>query len=337
MTFIANIKKLPQSIRKYWKNRTFRRDLREEKRKKYLIEPTKGSTEPLFSFFAKKKRFYYFNIVLGAFEKNKDRFRLSFFLIGSFILLLSTYILFFSPYFRISPSKVIIERLDTITDINIAYKAIEDVYGASIFSIDENDIRTKLIDLQKNIKQVEISRLFPNGLKIITESYKPEFTTQFPNNDKSYVLTSNGILIFQKEAPQKLYALDIIDPTLSESSFLDYKEGVHADVMLKIIQVREFFLKAFSNVGISKFSYFRAERELHISIESGAKIILRLGDDIEKQLATLRFYTDLNKDVLNSGDITYIDIREIGKIFVCKEKAACMKNLIRIYGPYYEK
>jgi hypothetical protein len=57
---------------------------------------------------------------------------------------LTIYIVFISPYFRISPSKVIIERLDTITDINIAYKSIENVYSSSIFLIDKNEIKKSL-------------------------------------------------------------------------------------------------------------------------------------------------------------------------------------------------
>lgn len=136
MHFAKKIKRALTAIGKYWKNRAFREKTLAEKRRLYLLDTKKRDPRaPFFSFFAKKKRFYYFNTVVALFEANKDRFRLSFLLIGCFLIFSSVYILFFSPYFRISPSKVVIERLDTITDINIAYKSIEDVYGESIFSI----------------------------------------------------------------------------------------------------------------------------------------------------------------------------------------------------------
>lgn len=101
---------------------------------------------------------------------------------------------------------------------------MDDIYNTSIFSIETVDILTKLTNLQKNIKHVEISRLFPNGLKIIIESYKPQFFVRFPGSEKSYIITSNGILVYQKANDTNLYFLDLIDPSFTEMSFIDYKE-----------------------------------------------------------------------------------------------------------------
>lgn len=215
-----------QKAIRYWKNRKFRQEIALEKKKRYLFDTHKSDLgDPsLFTFFRAKKRFYYFNTVINVLEQNKDRFRLSFVLIGTFLLVSSSYILFFSPYFRISPSKVIIERLDPITDINIAYKSIEDIYSTSIFSVESGDVLSKLTSLQKNIKHVEISRLFPNGLKIIIESYKPQFFVRFPGTEKTYAITSNGILVYQKMNDSSLYPLDLVDSNFTEMSFIDYKE-----------------------------------------------------------------------------------------------------------------
>jgi len=74
--------------------------------------------------------------------------------------------------------------MDSITDINIAYKSIEDVYGMPIFSVETDKVLSELTSLQKNIKHANVSRLFPNGLKIIIESYKPQFFVRFPNSEK---------------------------------------------------------------------------------------------------------------------------------------------------------
>jgi len=211
----------------------------------------------------------------------------------------SSYILFFSPYFRISPSKVIIERLDSVTDINIAYRSIEDIYNASIFSIETHDILEKLTSLQKNIKHAEISRLFPNGLKIIIESYKPQFFVRFPTSEKSYILTENGILVYQKTNETNLYSLDLVDPSFTEMSFIDYKEGVNNEFMPFILRSRDFFKSTFANINIAKFTYFKSEREIHLALESGLTILMRTADDIEDQILSLKIYNDKNKDLIN--------------------------------------
>ncbi|EKD29487.1 MAG: hypothetical protein ACD_78C00388G0007 [uncultured bacterium (gcode 4)] len=335
MTFITKIQRQFHGIFRYWKNRRFRDEVRREKKQKYLFDTTKkGATFSLFSH--NKKRFYYFNTLISIFEQNKVQFRLSFVLMGTFLCVSSIYIFFFSPYFRISPSKVIIERIDAVTDINIAYKSIEGVYGESIFSVDKNEVRTQMANLQKNLKRIDISRLFPNGLKIIIESYAPQFFVHFPDVEKNYIITSNGILIYQKTRDLPLYDLDLIDTRLSEVGFIEYKEAIREDFMRIVLISRDLFKQTFPTANIAKFAYFQAERELHIALESGTIILMRMWDDIEQQIAMLKYYNDSNKDIINSGNIQYIDVRTIGKVFSCAEKNLCKKNLARIYGPYYK-
>lgn len=210
------------------------------------------------------------------------------------------YIFFFSPYFRISPSKVIIERLDSITDINIAYKSIEDVYGTSILGVETSKVLEELTALQKNIKHVKITKLFPNGLKIIIESYKPEFFVRFSSSEKSYIITSNGILIYQKVNNTNLYFLDLVDPSFTEMSFIDYKEGVGEEFMPSILRARDIFKTTFPTVNIAKFAYFKAEREVHIALESGLIVLLRTAPDTDNQILSLKIYNDKNKDFINS-------------------------------------
>ena len=257
-------------------------------------------------------------------------------IIGSFLLVSSSYILFFSPYFRISPSKVVIERLDTVSDINIAYKSIEEVYGTSIFSVEDSTVFQKLTALQKNIKTAKVSKLFPNGLKIIIESYSPEFFVRFPDSEKTYIITENGILVYQKANDANLYFLDLVDLSFTEMHFIDYKEGVPEEFMPFVLASREIFKTTFSTSNIAKFTYFKAEREIHIALESGLVVLLRSENDIDKQILSLKIYNDKNKDFINTGDIQYIDMRVPGKIFVCKEKNLCKGNLKRIYGVYYK-
>ncbi|OIP54672.1 hypothetical protein AUK10_00460 [Candidatus Gracilibacteria bacterium CG2_30_37_12] len=327
-----------QQLIRYWKNRKFRKETALEKQKRYLFDTQKSPDKrmPLFTLFREKKRFYYFNTLVNILEQNKGRFHLSFLFIGIFLIVASIYILFFSPYFRVSPSKVIIERLDSITDINIAYKSIEDVYNVSLFSIDTNTVFKKLTNLQKNIKHIEVSKLFPNGLKIVIESYKPQFFVRFPNSEKSYIITSNGILVYQKANDVNLSLLDLVDASFTEMSFIDYKAGIREEFMPFLLKARDFFKTTFPTINTSKFTYFKSEREIHIALESGLIVLLRTADDIESQILSLKIYNDKNNDFINSGDVQYIDMRIPGKIFTCKDKILCKANLRRVYGEYYK-
>lgn len=318
MIFLRQIKKTYASIARYFKHRAYRKKVLSEKSRQYLFRASEKKPSFFSLYFSKKKTLQFANTFLHASEK----YRYPFFSIGAFLLLACTYILFISPYFRIAPSKVLIERTDTITDINIAYKSIENIYGQSIFFMNEGDVANMLVSLQKNIKTIDISRLYPNGLKIILQSYQPQFVTAFAGSEKKYILTSNGVLIYDKNPSKKLFPIDIVDPTFVEIGFFDYKEGITEQYMQRIVTARDTFFDRFTGVNISRLTYFKVERELHISLESGVRIILELTEpeDITRQLAALRFYVDQHKDVLNLGEVAYIDIRNIGKIFICNEK-----------------
>lgn len=91
--------------------------------------------------------------------------------------MLCLYILFFSSYFKISPSKVLIQSLNEGIDINIAYRAIEDVYEQNVFFFDEEKLALNIKKYQNNIATISIDRNYPNGLKIILESYPIVYKT----------------------------------------------------------------------------------------------------------------------------------------------------------------
>ncbi len=333
MDLIKKINSDLNKIKKFFKNKKFKSDIKREKSKKYLYNKTESKIS-FFDLYKNKKR--WFSLLISTLWDKTRKLKVHFFVTWMTLLILNVYIIFISPYFKISPSKVIIERLDTITDINIAYKSIENVYWNSIFLIDQKNIKNSMTWMQKNIKSIEITRLFPNWLKIIVESYKPEFSTKFSWIDKSYIITSNWVLIYEKNINKILYNLEINDNNLIESGFFDYKEWVSTDTMKKIIFTRDLFKSTFSNKNIWKFIYFKLENELHITLDSGIILIFELNEDIHKQVALLRFYNDTNKDILNTWGIFYIDSRIIWKIFSCKDKNLCRKNLVKIYWNYYK-
>lgn len=144
------------------------------------------------------------------------------------------------------------------------------------------------------------------------------------------------MLIYTKDIPDNLPHLDIVDTMFIESGFYDYKEEIPKNTMRNILLAKNYFAKLFPALPAGKLVYFKNENELHILPESGTVIILDLSANITTQLDLLKFYNDTNSNILGTGNITYIDMRNITKGFICTEKITCVKNLVRIYGDEYK-
>jgi len=243
----------------------------------------------------------------------------------------------FSAYFQVAPSKVIIERTDSYTDINLAYRSIDTIYGRPLFFVTTQEIKDMIVSWQKSIKNVSVSRLYPSGLKIILQSYVPKFFTEMTVDDKkkNYLISENGVLIEDRAIDKTLSRLDIADPILEESILLNYKEAIPLSTMKQIIDLQTGFLKKFTDTNIAKMTYFAAEQELHVSLENGTVILFDMQSLLQNQLSLVKLYADAHPEVLQKDVLTYMDVRNQGKIFLCKERALCKKNLSRIYGKYY--
>lgn len=93
------------------------------------------------TFFRKKKReiSHFAKTFANSFEFYRNHLKESPALgyLGAFLIFLTIYIVVFSPYFKISPNNVLIEADSPGIDVNIAYRTLEDIYGKSIFLVNE--------------------------------------------------------------------------------------------------------------------------------------------------------------------------------------------------------
>ncbi len=333
--FIAFLSRIPN----LFERREFRNRIREERSKKYLVPKTeaRSGAKVLETLSNPRKRTYAFaSTFYSRLEETGKRHTASFAVLGIFILLLCGYVVFGSPYFRISASKVIIERLDAGSDVNVAYKSIEPVYGKPIFSVTGREVSRMVIGTQKNVERAEVSKLYPNGLKIVLSSRPPEFFTYFPKTERYYGITGNGILVYQKSKGTDLPMLDIVDPSFAEGEFLDYKEGVSPGQMERIRTLRKAFAESYPESNVAKFTFFKTERELHIAFESGIRLLFSLDGTESEQFAKFRFWNAGEGSPIVGGKISYVDLRIPGKVFVCRDEGVCKKNLLRIYGDRYK-
>lgn len=337
------------------KKNDFRVQVREEKRQKYLFRdvPTDKYQSRRKTFFREQKRklapftdFFQSRMTLIE-EVRKDTKILG--IIGSILLILCSYIVFFSPYFKISPNNVLIDTESQWIDMNIAYRAMEETYGKSIFFLDETETAFLLKKYLKNISRITIDKLYPNGIKVIITGAPITYITNLYGLQKQWDMTDNGVLIpGSKTASWGLQKMEIISESLRAELFLDYKQVIPDQKMLIINAIINLFRSEFWDLTIGKVRFFEREDEIHIALESGTKIILTLQSpngvtdyasrmlSLKEQLFTLKQYIINHLKQFTDGSTIYVDARIPKKIFICREENTCKQNLRQVYGPSYE-
>jgi hypothetical protein len=193
-------------------------------------------------------------------------------------------IVFYSSYFKISPNRLIIERIDDYSDINIAYRAIEPLYGRSLWSTSTAEVQELITHLQKNITHVTLERIYPNSIRILLESSPLVYSVIFPGTNKNYELSKNGILIPNKGAVSRLPRLQIYSPELFESSFLDYKQAVDINTMNAINSILAILKSDFKVSEVGSLLLYSVENELHVLMQNKNRLIFVLDSTLDKQL-----------------------------------------------------
>jgi hypothetical protein len=182
-------------------NKQFRKQVQEEKKQKYLFSDdlTDKYRSSRTGFFSRKKKAIapFTNSFTNSISQVKKRIDDSHMLayMGLFLLLLSGYIIFFSPYFRVSPSHVLLEASNEGIDVSVAYRAIEDIYGTSLFFLDETEVATTLKKSLKNLAHVTIDKLYPSGVKVLMTSTPIGYKAKIYGFDREWEMSDNGVLI----------------------------------------------------------------------------------------------------------------------------------------------
>ena len=243
------------------------------------------------------------------------------FIIISLVLYISYW-----PTFKIKYIEII--KQDNITNMNIAYKAIDKYRWTNIFSIEKKDILKRLKDYQQNIKNINTSIKLPNTLKININSYKTIFNTTI--NWKTYLITENWTLI-PSTYSKDLKELKIIY-NFDKNKFLDYKKVLNSDFLKKITFIVNQTKENIIDINIKELKYYIIERELHIKTDKNTILIYNLSSQIKEQIKKLSIFNK-EKININKSNIIYIDLRIKNKVFYCtnEKEYQCIQNLKSIY------
>ena len=347
---MVSLSKIRNLIKQY-RNRNFRTSIQKEKSQKYLFRDRLPETNRWkWNIFKKNGwRFSPFSrFIQDKVQSTRDiTARQEYYLkyIGLFLIFTCIYIVLYSPYFLISPSKVLIEWLDEWIDISIAYRSVEDLYGKNIFFLDEKEIANSLKKYQKNISLIRIDRLYPNNIKILLSWYPIIFDVTIPSiRDKKWGMTENGVLVpWERLVEKPKYDLIYTDTSLNGDILLDYRELLPETSTQIIKKTTTLFIETWPDLPLEKIHYFQKENELHMLLKNKTRIIFTLQDFTKKtgetesykhlkmQLLSLKTFIESHKKELLEWKYIYLDVRIPGKIFSCQEKDLCIKNLTTIY------
>ncbi len=242
------------------------------------------------------------------------------------LLLWGTLFVVYGPFFKVKTIEII--RKDDITDINIAYKSLEDYRDKLIFWINSQEIAEQLKIYQKNISDVTIKKVFPNTLNITVWSYKWVFSTVI--NEKNYIITSNGVLV-PWNGGSDVQIMKFTSPYANMNGIIDYKQVFSAKYIWEIVEVLHKIKYNLLSYQVKSLYYFPKEREVHIDMEN-TKLIFDLDGDIEEQIKKIVIFSKQTQD-LKKPWILYIDLRVKNKIFFCtlETEFDCRRNLNYFY------
>ncbi len=231
----------------------------------------------------------------------------------------------FSPLLNIKNINII--RTDDITNMNIAYKSVNNFRWKHLLFVDTTKIEDSIRNYQKNIKDIKINTKLFNSIDITIWSYPALFKTNV--NGKTYLITENGIFIPWDD--ETLKEINIISNE-NFSSMPDYKEILNANYVKSIQKLHESLKDNLIVIWIKDIDYYVKEREAIITINNDSKIIFDLDWDIMNQIKNLIIFNKEHLDI-SKNSVVYIDLRIKNKIYFCpmSEEFQCKINLKKIY------
>ncbi|MDD3793762.1 MAG: hypothetical protein PHI37_03035 [Candidatus Gracilibacteria bacterium] len=279
--------------------------------------------------YTKKRKNINININFENYLKFFKKNYIPYYFIISIIIITSIIIILFGPFLNIRFIEII--KKDNITNMNIAYKSVEDIRGEKMFNIHEIDIFNKLKNYQNNIKSIDMKMILPNTIKLEIESYKEIFNITL--NGNNYILVENGTIIPSNHS-KNLKFLNVIKK-IDRNKFIEYKQIFNPFFIEKINNIINKLEENIVNIKIKNIDYYEVERELHIQIENDNILIFSLDDDLDymSQIEKLVVFNKEYSSIIDNK-IFYIDLRIKNKIFYCDANMSyqCSQNIKSIYN-----
>lgn len=256
----------------------------------------------------------------------------------AFSLSLSTfaYWSYYSPYFDIVPSNVIIESTDGFTDINKAYDSIASIYRKKLYLLDKDSISENLKKDQKQIADVSIDALYPNGVRITITAQKPLALIKTGEKEIPLVLSHSGVFMNADRSISDLSMVGQISLIPSDKERIKPGNTNIDPIALESLRfiMNYLTIHEWNIVGlkIQEITLLEQEREIHCKYEKGSLFFV-MNKKIDEQLQNLELFASQNQTWFQNA--LYIDARVAKRIFVCSETNICRQNLNILYPRLY--
>lgn len=226
--------------------------------------------------------------------------------------------------FKISEVEII-SNSDFISK-DLSYLWAKELLWRNIFLISTKESLDFVSLFQKNLKYIKLKRLLPSKISIEPISYPP--LLYFENNNLRYIISENWVLLPYYWEIWDLYNTEIY--TLENPQKILYTKVFPDRIISKIKNHLDIFSTNFLLDNIEKVTYFNTEKELHIDISWGPKLIFDIEQSPDIQLKRYLIFTTK----YNISDYYYIDLRIDKKVFACEnqDENLCIENLKRIYN-----
>lgn len=301
-----------KKIVKFWKN------LFKSKTKRKIDEFKKNNKKD------KENNRNKYNFQLKINFKSKKLKKISAFLLLILLLLL---ILFFKwPLFKVNEVNII--KLDQYVNSKLIEKQLNKIKWQLLFKIKSDEIKSNIKNIEQNIKNIDIDKVFPSKINIRLTSYVPIFKTSF--NDNNYLITENWVFIPTRNKNEKIKTLTIRN--LELQNYPNYRKILKEKILQNIVYIKNELEENIVNIKIDDIIYYKISNEVHYLINNKTRLIFDLEQDIDKKLEQIFVF---NKEKINiiKPWIIYIDNRVESKVFYCPdtETQQCIENLNYIY------
>lgn len=218
-----------------------------------------------------------------------------------------TYILFFSNIFSISDVVISNETLENKAFAQEIEKTISSAIGKNILLVDTKELSSKVIKKFPELKTVEVSKSYPDILKIKFEPYAlvANIINESKTLKKSYIINAIGQVIKEdyenKDLPYIRVKSD--EPINTKEIVIDEK------TLTLLLETKTYFEDKFG-MKIKEILYKPIAREIHLLTEKGFYIWLDMQKPIDQQLQKLK--KTLVKLDIYKENLDYIDLRISG-------------------------
>ncbi len=221
-------------------------------------------------------------------------------IIGIFCILVTTYVLFFSPVFKIQ-SVIILESNKQIQD-SIISKITFDIKKQNLILLKKRQLIKRIVTSYPQIQELKIIKKFPKNLIITYKKFEDlAYFSQQEIEVNYFVVNQTGVITRVQAKPIDLPEILLPGIKLEEGMQIITPEKIQFTVNALN------YLEEQTKLNVKNIKYLPKAQEIHFLIDSGTYIWIDMSYDYKTQIQKLSYALSQLKP--DSNNYEYIDLR----------------------------